>query len=39
MSEFEFRYNYQELTDGERTLAAIKAADGKRLMYKAPVAK
>ena len=37
MSEYEFRYNYRELTDGERTQAAIKAADGKRLMYSDPV--
>ncbi len=37
MSEYEFRYNYRELTDGERTMAAIKAADGKRLIYKDPV--
>jgi len=34
LSEYEFRYNHRELSDGERTLAAIKAADGKRLLYK-----
>ena len=39
MAEFEFRYNNRNLEDGERTTAAIKAADGKRLVYKAPVAK
>jgi len=39
MAEFEFRYNNRDLEDGERTTAAIKAADGKRLVYKAPVAK
>lgn len=33
LSEFEFRHNYRELTDGERTVAAIKAAQGKRLTY------
>jgi hypothetical protein len=26
------------MNDGERTIAAIKAAEGKRLMYKDPVA-
>lgn len=34
MAEFEFRYNARELDDGERTVAAIKASEGKRLMYK-----
>jgi len=38
MSEFEFRYNYRDLEDGERTTAAIKGAEGKRLMYKEPIA-
>lgn len=37
ISEFEFRYNNRELTDGERTVAAIRASEGKRLMYKEPV--
>lgn len=37
MSEFEFRYNYRDLEDGERTTAAIKGAEGKRLMYKEPI--
>lgn len=36
MSEFEFRYNFRELEDGERTVAAIKRAEGKRLRYKEP---
>jgi hypothetical protein len=36
MAEFEFRYNNRELEDGERTSAAIKAAEGKRLMYQTP---
>ena len=36
MAEFEFRYNNRELEDGERTTAAIRAADGKRLMYQTP---
>lgn len=37
LAEFEFRYNNRELTDGQRTVAAIKAAQGKRLLYKEPV--
>ena len=36
MSEFEFRYNNRELDDGDRTAAAIKASEGKRLMYREP---
>lgn len=36
MAEFEFRYNNRNLEDGERTSAAIQAAEGKRLMYKTP---
>lgn len=34
LNEFEFRYNNRELEDGERTIAAIKASEGKRLTYK-----
>ena len=34
LSEFEFRHNYRELDDGKRTVAAIKAANNKRLTYK-----
>ena len=37
MAEFEFRYNHRGLEDGERTVAAIKASQGKRLMYRQPV--
>jgi transposase-like protein len=33
LSEFEFRHNNKELTDGQRVIAAIKAAQGKRLTY------
>jgi hypothetical protein len=33
LSEFEFRHNNSELTDGQRTVAAIKAAQAKRLTY------
>ena len=34
LAEFEFRYNNRALTDGERTVAAIKASEGKRLVYR-----
>ena len=33
LGEFEFRHNYRELSDGERAQKAIRAADGKRLLY------
>jgi transposase-like protein len=33
--QFDFIWNNREMNDGERTVAAIKAAEGKRLMYKA----
>ena len=33
LHEFEFRFNNSELSDGQRTVAAIKAAQGKRLTY------
>ena len=36
VSEFEFRFNTRMMNDGERLAAAIRAADGKRLMYHAP---
>ncbi|SRR5579883_564391 len=36
MAEFEFRYNNRHLEDGERTTAAIQAAEGKRLTYRTP---
>jgi transposase-like protein len=39
LAEYEFRYNNRELDDGDRTVAAIKAADGKRLFYKDPAGK
>jgi transposase-like protein len=38
LSEFEFRYNHRELEDGERTIKAIQASEGKRLLYKDTVA-
>ena len=36
-SEFEFRYNTRKMTDGERLESLLIQADGKRLMYKAPI--
>jgi transposase-like protein len=38
LSEFEFRHNHRELTDGERAQQAIRAANGKRLTYLEQVA-
>ena len=37
LAEYEFRYNRRRMDDGERTVAAIQAADGKRLRYREPV--
>jgi len=31
--QFDFVWNTRKLNDGERTIEAIKAAEGKRLMY------
>jgi len=36
MREFSFRYNTRKMNDGERVVAAIQAANGKRLMYREP---
>ena len=33
---FDFLWNNRQLNDGERTIAAIKGAEGKRLMYREP---
>ncbi len=38
LSEYEFRYNNRELGDGARTVAAIKASEGKRLTYQESIA-
>lgn len=35
LSEFDFRWNSRKLPDGDRAVATIKAAPGKRLTYKA----
>ena len=34
LSEFDFRYNSRKEKDGDRTLMALKGADGKRLMLR-----
>jgi transposase-like protein len=34
LSEFDFRYNARGVSDGERTLLAIKSVGGKRLTYR-----
>jgi len=33
--QFDFMWNLRGMNDGERTVAAVRAAEGKRLMYKA----
>lgn len=35
--QWDFCWNHRESNDGERTVAAVQAAEGKRLMYKTPV--
>lgn len=39
LHEFEFRHNGRAMNDGQRVVAAIRAAEGKRLMYRGSVAK
>jgi transposase-like protein len=34
LSEFDFRWNARYISDGERTIEAIKGFEGKRLMYR-----
>ncbi|MEX0809370.1 MAG: IS1595 family transposase [Dongiaceae bacterium] len=36
LREFEFRWNSRKVTDGERTVDAIRGTKGKRLMYRKP---
>jgi transposase-like protein len=36
--QFDFMWNNRQLNDGERIVATIKATEGKRLMYREPVA-
>ena len=38
-NEFSFRWNYRKDDDASRTIAAIRAGDGKRLMYQDPIRK
>jgi len=38
VSEFTFRYNQRHVDDGARTVAAIQAAEGKRLTYREQLA-
>jgi hypothetical protein len=38
MAEFGFRWNTRKNSDGERVQKAIMAAEGKRLMYREPLA-
>ena len=38
ISQFDFVWNTRELNDGERVVAAINAAEGKRLMYRVAAA-
>jgi transposase-like protein len=35
--QFDFVWNTRKMNDGERTIAAIRSAEGKRMMYKASV--
>ncbi len=38
-NEFSFRWNNRKVTDGERTVTAIKRIEGKHLYYKDPTKK
>lgn len=38
VSEFQFRSNHRKVDDGERTLLAIRGAEGKRLLYRDQIA-
>ena len=39
LAEFDLRHNFRNVTDGERTVAALKKATGKRLTYKPLIGK
>ena len=39
LNEFSFRWDLRKVSDGERTIEAIRSIEGKRLMYREPVAK
>ena len=34
LAEFDHRFNHRKITDGERTVAALRLAEGKRLTLK-----
>jgi hypothetical protein len=34
LAEFDHRFNHRDITDGQRTIAALKTAEGKRLTLK-----
>ncbi len=36
--QFDFLWNHRRLNDGERTILGVKSAEGKRLMYREPMA-
>lgn len=36
INEFDFRYNFKNVNDSERTVEAIKGFEGKRLFYRTP---
>lgn len=36
LAEFDFRYNSRKITDMERTIAAVRGGEGKRLTYHQP---
>ena len=36
--QFDFLWNNRFLNDGERTVLAIRSAEGKRMMYRQPIA-
>jgi len=36
LAEFDHRHNFRDVTDGERTVEALKMTEGKRLMYRQP---
>jgi transposase-like protein len=38
LDEFSFRWNRRKVSDGQRMVAAIKGAEGKRLTYRQPIA-
>jgi hypothetical protein len=37
LAHYDFLWNNRKSNDGERTITAIGAAEGKRLMYRTPI--